>query len=65
MDKDLAAMLSMRQQMDQAIEGMSQLATMTHAYYQNLLDNGFSKKDALTLTLEFQRMVLTQNRNTP
>lgn len=64
MDKDLAALLSMRQQADQAIEGMSQLAMMTHAYYENLLENGFSKKDALTLTIELQRTVLTQNRNT-
>lgn len=64
MDKDLAALLSMRQQVEQAIEGMSQFAMMIHAYYGSLVENGFSKKDALTLCIELQRTVMSQNRST-
>ncbi len=62
MDKDLAALLSMNQQVEQALAAMEQLATLIHAYYDNLIDRGLSKEDAMALATELQRTIVTQKQ---
>lgn len=45
-------------QYEKMIEGISQFAMLIYAYYSALIENGFSRKDALVLTIEYQRQIL-------
>jgi len=40
---------------EKLIDGVSQLASIVKAYYDSLIESGFSKKDAILLTLEYQK----------
>jgi len=59
MDKDLAAKLSMAQQLDQAMAAIETASAVIRAYYDNLVKVGFTPDQAMTLTLDFQRVTLS------
>jgi hypothetical protein len=59
MDKDLAAKLSMAQQLDQAMAAIETASVVIRAYYDNLVKVGFTPDQAMTLTLDFQRVTLS------
>jgi hypothetical protein len=44
---------------EKAIEGITPLAALIAAYYNALVESGLSKKDALTLTIEYQKQMLS------
>ena len=57
MDNELRR-LKMTADIDQAIEGARQLATLLRAYYQFLREQGFTTGQAMQLTAEYQAAVL-------
>jgi hypothetical protein len=44
------------------LKGMRDMAEMTHAYYAELVDKGFTKKEALTLTEAWVKGTVTAIR---
>ena len=58
-DDDLIARL--RAEMDQAREGMKELAQNMWAFYGGLRDAGFSKAQAFTLTRDLMAVSLSQS----
>ena len=59
MDKDLAARLSMAQQLDQTVAAIETASIFIRAYYDNLVKVGFTPEQAMTLTLDFQRVTFS------
>jgi hypothetical protein len=58
--KDFLKSLSTTQQLDQARSDLATIAKMIRAYYQDLRSEGFSAIEALTLTTNFQTVMLSQ-----
>jgi len=47
---------------EKLVEGMNQLANVVREYYNALIEKGFSDKDALVLTVEYQRSIVETSR---
>lgn len=45
-------------QYEKLIEGVAQLAAVVKAYYDALRESGLSHKDAMSLTIEYQKSLL-------
>lgn len=43
---------------EQALAAIRDLAAMVHAYYKELLDQGFNRTQAMTLSIEYQKVLL-------
>lgn len=43
---------------EKLVQGVNQFATLVRAYYDALVESGFSEKDAMVLTAQYQRDVL-------
>lgn len=43
---------------EKLVQGVSQFATLVRAYYEALKESGFSHKDAMFLTAQYQKDVL-------
>ncbi len=63
MDNDLSAKLSMVQQLDQIVAAIETCSVFVRAYYDNLVKAGFTEAQAMTLTLEFQRITFSNAKN--
>lgn len=50
---------AIRQHKEQTAAAMGELAILVRAYYESLLEQGFSRKDALALTAEYQTAIVT------
>ena len=44
---------------EKLIEGVSQLANTVRVYYETLIENGFSEKDALALARDYQNALIS------
>ena len=44
---------------EKAVDAMCTLARLTRVYYETLIESGFSDKDALILTIEYQKEIIT------
>ncbi len=49
----------LRADLDQAIAGMAEFARLVHGYFTQCVAAGFSERQALSLTVAYQRHLLT------
>jgi len=50
---------------EKLVQGVSQFATLVRAYYDALIESGFSHKDAMVLTVQYQKDVINISRQRP
>ncbi len=49
----------LRAELDQAIAGMAEFTRLMHGYFTQCVTAGFSERQALTMTVAYQRHMLT------
>ena len=56
--------MSYKKDFEKLVESTSQLAKFVRAYYNNLLECGFSEKQEMVFAVQYQKDILTDNKLT-